>query len=74
MSVVSGERRGAGVNRVLCCSGWCACGRNECRSVVPARWAASRLALEWDRAARLLSGEPGPDAGRQMSMAKSDRP
>src|SRR5215218_9791769 len=30
--------------------------------------------LEWDGAARLLSGELGPDVGRQISMAKSNRP
>jgi hypothetical protein len=36
--------------------------------------AASRLALEWDGSARLLSGEPGSDAGRQMSMADSGWP
>src|SRR5215211_6787730 len=24
------------------------CGRNECRSLAPAWWAASRLALKWD--------------------------
>ena len=32
------------------------CGRSECRSVGQARWAASRLALEWDGATWLLSG------------------